>query len=154
MSARLDTVPRYRCMTSGDLDAVMAIESVVYPHPWTRGNFRDSLAAGYQCWIAEISGTVAAYSVAMIAAGEAHLLNLSVAVPWQRRGLGSELLRFNIEHARDLAAGRIFLEVRPSNGAALTLYRRAGFAAIGVRRDYYPHAASREDAVVMELILR
>jgi len=141
-------------MTPGDLDAVVAIESAVYSHPWTRGNFNDSLSAGYQCWIVDIRGAIAGYSVAMIAAAEAHLLNLSVAAQWQRLGLGSELLQFNINRARDLGAGRIFLEVRPSNSAALALYRRAGFAAIGVRRAYYPDAANREDAVVMELSLR
>lgn len=153
MSARLDTAPGYRRMTALDLDAVMAIERAIYPHPWTRGNFSDSLAAGYHCWVAECGGIMTGYSVVMIAAGEAHLLNLSIAAQWQRRGLGSELLRFIIGHARDCAAARIFLEVRPSNAAALALYTRAGFATIGVRRGYYPARGGSENAIVMELVL-
>lgn len=153
MSARLDTAPGYRRMTALDLDAVMAIERAIYPHPWTRGNFSDSLAAGYHCWVAECGGMMTGYSVVMIAAGEAHLLNLSVAAQWQRHGLGSELLRFIIGHARDCAAARIFLEVRPSNVAALALYTRAGFATIGVRRGYYPARGGSENAIVMELVL-
>jgi len=151
MSARLDTLPNYRRMTARDLDAVVAIERAIYPHPWTRGNFSDSLDAGYHCRVVECGGAIIGYSVAMIAAGEAHLLNLSIAAEWQRRGLGTELLRFIIRLARDYAADKIYLEVRPSNLAARALYGRAGFAEIAVRRDYYPADAGREDAVVMEL---
>ena len=88
MSARLDTLPRYRRMTEADIDAIMAIEITIYPHPWTRGNFGDSLRAEYHCWIMEAGGEIIGYSVIMIAAGEAHLLNLSIAAQWQRQGRG------------------------------------------------------------------
>lgn len=153
MSAVLDIVPRYRRMAKQDLDAVLAIENAVYPHPWTRGNFRDSLDAGYHCWILECGDAIAGYSVVMIAAGEAHLLNLSIAAAWQRRGLGSELLCFVTKLARDYAAERILLEVRPSNVAGRALYASAGFKEIGRRRDYYPDGAQREDALVLEYVL-
>ncbi len=153
LSAQLQTIPKYRRMTVGDLDAVTAIEFAVYPHPWTRGNFSDSLDAGYHCWIAECGGDIIGYSVIMIAAGEAHLLNLSITEGWQRRGLGSELLRFIIKLARDYAADKIYLEVRPSNVAARALYGSAGFSEIATRRGYYPEGEHREDAVVMELVL-
>ena len=154
MSAQLDIFPLYRRMTAADLDTVMEIENRIYPYPWTRGNFVDSLTAGYHCWIADLRGTIVGYSVAAIAAGEAHLLNLSIAAEWQRRGLGAELLRFIAKLAQDYAVERIFLEVRPSNAAALALYRRAGFRTIGVRRAYYPAHSGREDAVVLELTLK
>ena len=153
MSAVLDIVPRYRRMAKQDLDAVLAIENAVYPHPWTRGNFRDSLDAGYHCWILECGDAIAGYSVVMIAAGEAHLLNLSIAAAWQRRGLGSELLCFVTKLARDYAAERVLLEVRPSNVAGRALYASAGFKEIGRRRDYYPDGAQREDALVLEYVL-
>jgi [ribosomal protein S18]-alanine N-acetyltransferase len=150
MSAQLDDLPRFRRMTTGDLAAVEAIENSVYTHPWTPGNFSDSLEAGYHCWVMEREGRVAGYGVVMIAAGEAHLLNLSIALPLQRRGLGSELLRFFIKLARDYEAQTIYLEVRESNVAARALYAQHGFAEIGVRRTYYPAGAVREDAVTME----
>lgn len=154
MSAQLDTLTRYRRMSGADLDVVMAIENRVYSHPWTRGNFVDSLNAGYHCWIVECRGAIVGYSVVTIAAGEAHLLNLSIAAEWQRRGLGAALLRFIVKLAGDYGASRIFLEVRPSNMAARALYSRAGFAEIGVRRGYYPHHEGREDALVLGLELR
>ena len=154
MSAQLDTVPRYRRMTAGDLDAVTAIESRIYPYPWTRRNFADSLDAGYHCWIVECCGAIVGYSVVTIAAGEAHLLNLSIAAGWQRRALGTALLRFIVKLARDYAASRIFLEVRPSNIAGRALYARAGFSEIALRRDYYPADNGREDALVFALDLQ
>jgi len=154
VSARLDTMPRYRRMTAQDLDVVMATEAAVYPYPWTRGNFSDSLTAGYHCWIVERAGEIAGYTVVAIAAEEAHLLNLSVARPWQRQGLGRELLEFVLKLSRDFSARVILLEVRPSNVAARALYATAGFSEIGVRRGYYPAGEGREDAVVLQLALQ
>jgi len=153
MSAQLDTLPRYRRMGAADLDAVMAIEESIYPHPWTRGNFSDSLAAGYHCWIVECGGAIAGYTVVAVAVEEAHLLNLSIAAPLQRQGLGRELLAFVLKLARDYAACSIMLEVRRSNEAARALYSSAGLKEIGVRRGYYPDGESREDAVVLALPL-
>ena len=153
MSAQLDMLPRYRRMTAADLEAVMTIEEAIYPYPWTRGNFADSLAAGYHCWIVECGGEMVGYTVVMIAAGEAHLLNLSVAAPWQRRGIGRELLGFVLKLARDYGAAKILLEVRPSNNVALALYAAAGFAEIALRRGYYPAGDAREDAIVLQLDL-
>jgi ribosomal-protein-alanine N-acetyltransferase len=141
-------------MTAADLDTVLRIEQAVYPYPWTAGNFSDSLAAGYHCWIVECAGSVVGYTVVMIAAGEGHLLNLSVAAEWQRRGIGRELLAFVTKLARDYGAARLLLEVRPTNHAALALYAAAGFSRIAVRRDYYPAGAAREDAIVLERVLQ
>lgn len=150
MSAQLNMLTHVRQLVAADLDAVEAIERSVYTHPWTRGNFADSLAAGYQCHVMECAAGIAGYCVLMVAAGEAHLLNLSIAAPLQRRGLGSELLRFAIQLARDCGVGTIYLEVRSSNDAGRSLYLRHGFAEIGMRRAYYPAEDGRENAVTME----
>jgi len=150
MSAQLDSLHRYRRMTAADLEAVLRIEEAVYPHPWSRGNFSDSLTAGYHCWIVERAGEIVGYTVVMIAAGEGHLLNLSVAAEWQRRGTGRELLAFVTKLARDYGAARLLLEVRPTNHAALALYAAAGFSRVALRRGYYPAGDAREDAVVLQ----
>jgi len=150
MSAQIDTLPRYRRMTAADLDVIAAIEQAAYPHPWTRGNFSDSLEAGYHGWVLECGGEIAGYTMVMIAADEAHLLNLTVGAPWQRRGLGRNLLAFVVKLARDYGARTILLEVRPSNSAARALYASAGFSEIALRRGYYPDGAVREDAILLE----
>jgi ribosomal-protein-alanine N-acetyltransferase len=140
-------------MAEADLDAVVAIERDVHAHPWTRGNFADSIDSGHHCWIVEDRSGIVAYGVLTVAAGEAHLLNLSVARECQRRGLGSHMTRFLLKLARDHGAYVVILEVRPSNAAARALYSRSGFAEIGRRRDYYPDGEGREDAVVMQVTL-
>jgi ribosomal-protein-alanine N-acetyltransferase len=158
MSAVLKDVPFLAPMRAQDLDEVMAIEGAIYSHPWTRGNFEDSLRAGYACrtWRlgAAANAQLIGYFVLMAAAGEAHLLNLSIAAPWQRSGHGSTLLREAAALAAKLHAGNLFLEVRPSNEAAQALYRRFGFIKVAVRRDYYPAHKGREDALVLTLRLR
>jgi len=153
MSAQLDTLPVFRRMAAADLDALMVVENEIYPHPWTRGNFADALSAGYHCWVMECAGFLSGYTVVTVAAGESHLLNLSIATQWQRCGLGRELLRFGMRVAHDYGARRMFLEVRPSNPRAIAIYEVAGFRQIGLRRGYYPAGELREDAVVMERAL-
>ncbi len=149
MSAQIDSVTTYRRMAEADLEDVVRIEEAVHRHPWTRGNFVDSLSAGYHCWVAARCRRLVGYGVFTVAAGEAHLLNLSVAAECQRQGLGAEFTRFFVKLARDYGADKVYLEVRPSNAAARALYACHGFAEIGVRRDYYPAGDGREDAVVM-----
>ena len=153
MSAVLKPAIELRPMAEADLPAVMAIENAIYAFPWTPGNFRDSLAAGYGCWMYVRDGEPIGYAVLMHASDEAHLLNLSIAARWQRQGYGSLLLQQLCEVARGHGARLLFLEVRPSNAAALRLYERHGFQRIGLRRDYYPAPAAREDALIFGLPL-
>jgi ribosomal-protein-alanine N-acetyltransferase len=150
MSAQLNDTRRFRRMIEADLDAVMDIEQVIYTHPWTRGNFVDSLTGGSHCWIMEWQGVIAAYAVLMVGAGEAHLLNLSVSLAWQRRGLGREMLMYVIDYIKENEVTALFLEVRVSNTAARALYAQAGFREVGTRRGYYPASIGREDAIVLE----
>jgi len=140
-------------MADSDLDKILAIERAIYAFPWTRGNFRDSLRAGYSCWSARADGEIIGYAVMMLAAGEAHLLNLSVAAERQRRGHGRALLAHLLDVARGHGARVLFLEVRPSNAAAQRLYAGFGFEQIGVRRGYYPTHGGREDALVFSINL-
>jgi ribosomal-protein-alanine N-acetyltransferase len=140
-------------MGEDDLDEVVAVESVIYSHPWTRGNFADSLRAGYECRTLRLGHALVGYFVLMVAAGEAHLLNLSVSAEYQRNGHGSGLLREAAALARKLGARSLFLEVRPSNRGAQALYTRFGFRKIAVRRGYYPAHTGREDALVLTLAL-
>ncbi len=153
MSAVLKPAIDFRPLLEADLPAVMAIEAVVYPFPWSEGNFRDSLAAGYYCLACEQGGALIAYAVMMFAADEAHLLNLSVAGEAQRHGHGGAMLARLCDYAHSGGARLMYLEVRPSNAAALRLYERSGFSRVGVRRDYYPAHEGREDAIVLSLPL-
>ena len=138
-----------RPMRDDDLDAVMAIERRAYPFPWTHGIFRDCLRAAYPAWVLHSAGTIVGYGVISIAAEEAHVLNVCIDPHWQGRGLGRRLLRALVKLARGHGAQRMYLEVRPSNPGAMTLYHDEGFNEIGRRPRYYPAAHGREDAIVM-----
>jgi len=153
MSAVLKSAIGLRPMSEADLPAVMGIENAIYAFPWTQGNFRDSLAAGCSCWIYARGGEMIGYTVAMLAADEAHLLNLSIAAAFQRQGHGSLLLGRVCEVVRGQGARLMFLEVRPSNVAGLRLYKNHGFRQVGLRRDYYPARFGREDALILSLPL-
>ncbi|WP_426109634.1 ribosomal protein S18-alanine N-acetyltransferase [Massilia sp. PWRC2] len=144
----------YAPMVMADLDAVYAIEQVVYPHPWSRGNFVDSLAAGYSAWTLRDGAELLGYFLLMGVLDEAHLLNVSVAAPRQGQGIGRYLLGKVGACARGLGAHSVLLEVRPSNQRALAVYARHGFVEIGRRKNYYPaHDGLREEAIVMRFSL-
>ena len=147
-------VPVVRPMTHEDLEAVAAIEQQSYDYPWSSGIFRDCLLAGYHCIVIEQGGELRGYGILSVAAGEAHVLNVCVAPAFRRRGYGLALLQRLIGEARDARVKRMYLEVRPSNLAAINMYKGIGFATIGRRRDYYRAADDRrEDALVLALTL-
>jgi ribosomal-protein-alanine N-acetyltransferase len=153
MSAVLDLSGRFRPMQFEDLDRVMEIEPKIYSHPWSRGNFADSLHAGYSCWVYESEGEVVGYAVMMSVLDEAHLLNISIAGERQGQGLGRALLNHLIDTARRYGATMMFLEVRPSNKNAIALYESIGFNEFSIRKGYYPAHNGREDAILMGLAL-
>jgi ribosomal-protein-alanine N-acetyltransferase len=149
--ARLD----YEPMTEADIAEVVELEESVYPHPWSRNNFIDSLASGYQAWVLRgRDGELLGYFLLMAVVDEGHLLNVAVSADIQGQGLGRFLLNQAVACARGLGLASVLLEVRPSNLRALEIYRRYGFAQIGRRKGYYPAAdGQREDAIVMRVAI-
>jgi [ribosomal protein S18]-alanine N-acetyltransferase len=158
MSAQLKPNLQLRPMQMHDLDNIMQIEPTIYSHPWSRGNFCDSLQNGYSGWVMEQNGEMIGYSLLMIVMDEAHLLNMSVVKHRQKQGLGRYLLQHMCKVAKTHKAAMMFLEVRPSNISAIALYENVGFNEMTVRRGYYPadpkiSKTGREDAILMGLAL-
>lgn len=143
----------YRRMRAGDLAEVARLEKSLYAFPWSLGNFRDSLNAGYDCWVVTHGETVIGYAVLMIALDEAHLLNFAVAGDWHNQGIGRAFLGHMVQVAKQAGCLIVYLEVRPSNLPARHLYRTSGFQQIAIRPDYYPAASGREDALFLGLTL-
>jgi [ribosomal protein S18]-alanine N-acetyltransferase len=147
----------WRPMCDDDIAIVAALEADAHRAPWTQGNFRDALAAGYAMTVGEVEGAIVAYGVLMLAAGEAQLLNLTVASALRRRGIGRTLLKRFVADAQRIGAEQCFLEVRVSNAPAIALYAAEGFVPVARRAGYYPAAdavAGREDALVLRRVLR
>jgi len=143
-----------RPMQAEDLPQVLENELRAYAYPWTRGNFLDCLREGKDCRVVELDGRIIGHGVLALGAGEGHILNVCISRDHQGRGYGRRLLADLLERARCGGVEMIFLEVRPSNLAAIELYESAGFNAIGTRRNYYPAAFGHEDAQIMALDLR
>jgi len=136
-----------------DLDTVMDIETRAYDYPWTQVIFRDCLRVGYCCWCYEVDGDIQGYGVMSVAAGESHILNVTVLPELQGQGIGSKLMKHFLQLARRHDADIVMLEVRPTNKPAIRLYEKLGFNEIGVRRNYYPADDGREDALLLALSL-
>ena len=143
-----------RPMTETDVPSVGAVERAAYQFPWSEGIFRDCVRVGYECRVATLEHAVIAYSVMSVGAGESHILNLCVAEDFRGRGIGKRLLSYMVDRAASLGMDEAFLEVRPTNAAAISLYRSLGFEQVGVRRGYYQAADGREDAAVFRLGLQ
>jgi ribosomal-protein-alanine N-acetyltransferase len=150
MSAVFKTVEAgFEPMTESRLDEVVAIERRAYGHPWTRGNFSDSLRSGYQAQLLCAGDVVLGYFVAMQGVDEVHLLNITVDVRYQGQGWGRVMLDAISLWARGQNAHWVWLEVRTSNERAQQVYERYGYRRVGERRNYYPAEHGREDAIVM-----
>ncbi|MBA1204615.1 ribosomal protein S18-alanine N-acetyltransferase [Pseudomonas capeferrum] len=142
----------FRPMTEADLDAVLKIEYAAFSHPWTRGIFLDGLKS-YEIWLMFEGEQQVGHGVINVIIDEAHLLNITVKPESQGQGLGLRLLEHLMSRAYALNGRECFLEVRASNQSAYRLYERYGFNEVGRRRDYYPMAGGREDALVMACTL-
>jgi len=148
-----DVEAQLRPMRDHDLPQVVAIERRAYEYPWSLGIFTDCLRVGYCCWTLTDGATVAGYCIMSVAAGEAHVLNVCVDGQYRRQGHARRMLTHLVELARGHQATLLFLEVRPTNRAAIDLYIDFGFRQLAVRRAYYPARDGREDALVLALRL-
>lgn len=152
----LDVAPEVgiRPMTEADVAEVFAVERASYQFPWSEGIFRDCLRVGYVCRVLALESRVIGYGVMSVGAGEAHILNLCVSDAYRCRGLGRRMLVYLLERGATAGMSEAFLEVRPSNTAAIRLYQAIGFEQVGMRRGYYQAVGGREDAAVLRLTLR
>ncbi len=138
-----------RLMLVGDIDAVMQIEKIAYPFPWTPGNFQDCLKSGYYACLLEDNHDLIGYAVMSMGAGEAHVLNICIHPKLQGKGLGRALFHSLEEVAKSNGVDMMLLEVRESNLIAIQLYESMGFNELGQRKNYYPSHAGRENALIM-----
>ncbi len=142
-----------RSMVETDVPSVVAIERAAYQFPWSEGIFRDCLRVGYVCRVAVAENEVVGYGVMSVGAGEAHILNLCIDAHFRCRGVGRRMLEYLVDRACAAGMSEAFLEVRPSNTAAIRLYQSMGFEQVGIRRGYYQAIGGREDASVLKLVL-
>jgi ribosomal-protein-alanine N-acetyltransferase len=130
------------------LAGVLAIESQVYPRPWSARLFEEELERRGRAYVVARRGDrVVGYAGVLMIADDGHIATVAVDPAEQRRGIGRVLLRELVRLAIELGAAQLTLEVRVTNLGAQALYREFGFAPAGARKAYY--ADNHEDALVM-----
>ncbi|MEI7530598.1 MAG: ribosomal protein S18-alanine N-acetyltransferase [Betaproteobacteria bacterium] len=150
-----------RKMKRIDLPHVLEIENLSHSHPWTLGNFEDSMNCNYWCYVFlenKLSEEIIGYSIFMPGFEELHLLNITIKENFRRMGVAQSVMLSVEPIAIKKKLIKILLEVRMSNLGAINLYQLLGYRGIGHRKDYYPSkksvdGASKESAIIMEKIL-
>jgi len=141
-----------RKMTPLDIDVVMRIENESFSLPWSRESYLGELKNNFATYlVGDYEGEVIGYGGIWVVFEEAHITNVAVAPEYRKAGVGRALMEELERAARHKKATRILLEVRPSNAAALALYRGLGYLTSGLRKEYY--SDNNEDAIVMTKLL-
>lgn len=140
-------------LEASDLAAAWTLEQRAHAFPWSEQTFASNQGERYLNIKLTLDGRLAGFAIVQVVLDEATLFNLAVDPAWQRQGIGWALLE-NLQ-ARLIAreVGTLWLEVRASNAPAIALYEKMGFNEVTIRRNYYPTAQGREDAVIMALPL-
>ena len=142
----------YFVMTKADITAVMEIENSEYEFPWSEGIMKDCLSTpNYHGYLLKSENALIGYAMISAAVSECHILNICIKSSYQKQGYGKKLLDFLLSEAKSLKAQQVFLEVRASNKAAISLYQNSGFNELDVRRGYYPAKNKREDAYLFAM---
>ncbi|MBB3062343.1 ribosomal protein S18-alanine N-acetyltransferase [Microbulbifer rhizosphaerae] len=148
------TDARLVAATVADCPTLAALACSAHSHPWSERQYRDSLKVGHDSWLLwSREGEAIACCVISRLFDAAEILDIAVAPRWRRRGVAGALLRQLLAQLPP-EIERVLLEVRASNRAARSLYRKLGFREDGLRKNYYPaDGGAREDAVLMSLCL-
>jgi ribosomal-protein-alanine N-acetyltransferase len=143
-------------MKPGDVGVVHAIESVAYLIPWSEQILSDCLLAGFDCRVLELhcaNPALIGYIICSYKGNTCHILNLCITPSYQGQGYGQTLLE-SVLHSLRGSVTEIILEVRPSNLAALALYKKLGFYQDGIKEDYYEDGNGVEDAILLRKTVR
>lgn len=137
----------FRPMETADIALLAVLEAEIYETPWSEGVFRDELARANRVYLVAENGNgeLIAYGGMLLVDEDAHITTLAVVPEVRGNGLGTRMMLELADAAVEAGAAHLTLEVRLSNAPAQRLYRRFGFAPVGLRKNYYRD----EDALVM-----
>jgi ribosomal-protein-alanine N-acetyltransferase len=144
-----------RHMQIGDVEQVVQIDQLSFTLPWPRSSFRYEVTENKasRLWVTEVikagQPVLAAMLVCWIILDEAHIGTIAVHPDYRRQKIAEQMMTRAFEELKNEGVKQVFLEVRRSNEAALTLYRKMGFIEDGIRKRYYKD--NQEDAILMEL---
>lgn len=132
---------------------LMAIETACHDFPWSQKTMQTCLAGRYFNGALYADSVLVGFYIGERAGPDNTLMDICIAPDFQGQGFAKVLLQDFIDRSDNMAAENLFLEVRASNAAAIGLYTKAGFAEVGIRKNYYPSRNGKEDAILMALTL-
>ena len=143
---RVNIVP----MTADHLEELERLEKICFSRPWSRKMLAEELDNECAAFlVAEDPGTkeVVGYAGLLVMADEGYITNVAVFPEYRRRGVAGQIIAVFDNFARGNRLAFLTLEVRPSNAAAIALYRSFGFEEVGRRKNYYD--LPKEDALIL-----
>ena len=139
-------------MREGDLIEVEVLERQIFPDPWPPSAFREVLDnEEINSLVGKMGGRIVAYAIYTIGYGESRLANIAVAPDFRRKSIAKILLSNILKIVKEADCEYIFLDVRPSNAAAINLYKKYGFKELYTKPDYY-HTPKEEVLVMMKTL--
>ena len=132
-----------------DLNEVHAIEQENEVELWSLKNFQDSILAKHFFKLFFLNKTIVGFIVARLIQNECEILNIGVTKSMRKKQVASKLMDALIVECNNKNIKHIFLEVRTSNLAAISMYKKFDFNEIGIRRNYYLTKNGHEDAIIM-----
>ncbi len=135
-------------MTEDHLDALAQLEKICFSRPWSRKMLSEELENNCAAFLVALDGeAVVGYAGVMVMADEGYITNVAVFPEYRGQGVAGQLMQVFCNFAAGNKLAFLTLEVRPSNEAALALYRKFGFEEVGRRKNYYD--LPKEDALIL-----
>lgn len=132
--------------TQSDITSIANIENQSFSTPWSENSIKESMLAGTVFYVACFGDKIAGYMGLSKIAGEGYVTNIAVLPEYRRKGIGKRMLKYVINDCENQLEF-ISLEVRVSNGSAISLYEKFGFERVGLRKRFYTNPT--EDAIIM-----
>ncbi|OTA18143.1 ribosomal-protein-S18-alanine acetyltransferase [Xenorhabdus beddingii] len=140
-------------LTPVDLPTTFQIEQVSHAFPWSEKTFYSNQGERYLNYKITLNDQIIGFAITHYVMDEATLFNIAIHPEYQSRGYGRALLNYLIDILPEKQINTLWLEVRRSNQSAIRLYEDLGFNEVSVRKNYYPTATGKEDAIMMALPL-
>jgi len=141
-------IPFIRVMEKRDIDLLVSLEAGIFSDPWPAEAFSEGLESGNHTFlVVEAEKQVVGYASFYIEMGEGRLTNIAIIPEFRRKNIAKRLLEYILEIVKKAGCKYIFLDVRPTNKAAISLYSGFGFCEVYRRPEYYSNPT--EDALVM-----
>ena len=142
-------IPNYINMEEIHIKDIINIENNSYGYPWSEKIFNDCLKNNYFCRVLILDNILIGFLISSIIQDECNIMNLCVDIKYRGSGYGRFMLNKLHNEIKNHNCKIVFLECRPSNKSAMSLYKSEGYNEVGIRRNYYPAPNGYEDAIIL-----